>query len=169
MIRSLLAVATLFSSAAAEEIGPGARPVGADWSRSPVIARNGMAATAQPLASQIAIDIFKKGGTAVDAAIAVNAALGLMEPTGCGVGGDLFAIVWDPKTQKLYGLNGSGRAPMGRTLEETAEKSAAAVGPGKGIPPLGHLPVTVPGTVDAWFELHGRFGQLRFRPSSPFT
>ncbi len=105
----------------------------------------------------------KKGGTAVDAAIAVNAALGLMEPTGCGIGGDLFAIVWDPKTQKLHGLNGSGRAPMGRSLEETVAKSAAVVGAGKGIPPLGHLPVTVPGTVDAWFELHGKFGKLPMR------
>ncbi len=163
MFRSLFAWSLLCTSALAQDLGPGARPIGADWSRSPVIAEHGMAATAQPLASQIAIDILKKGGTAVDAAIAVNAALGLMEPTGNGVGGDLFAIVWDPKTQKLYGLNGSGRAPMGRSLEETAEKSAAIVGEGEGIPPLGHLPVTVPGTVDAWFELHGKFGKLPMR------
>ncbi len=163
MIRALLASALLFSSAFAQDLGPGARPVGADWSRSPVIAEHGMAATAQPLASQIAIDILKKGGTAVDAAIAANAALGLMEPTGCGIGGDLFAIVFDPKTQKLHGLNGSGRAPMGRSLEETVAKSAAVVDEGKGIPPLGHLPVTVPGTVDAWFELHARFGKLPMR------
>jgi gamma-glutamyltranspeptidase/glutathione hydrolase len=157
------AFAALLAVAHAQDLGPGARPVGADWSRSPVIAQHGIAATAQPLASQIAIDILKKGGGAVDAAIAVNAALGLMEPTGCGVGGDLFAIVFDPKTQKLYGLNGSGRAPMGRSLEETIAKSAAIVGEGKGIPPLGHLPVTVPGTVDAWFELHGKFGKLPMR------
>jgi len=144
----------------APALGGGGRPVGADFSRSPVIAPHGMAATAQPLASQVAIDILKKGGSAVDAAIAVNATLGLMEPTGCGVGGDLFAIVWDPKTRKLYGLNGSGRSPMGRGLVETIEKSAAIVGEGTGIPPLGHLPVTVPGTVDAWFELHNKFGKL---------
>ena len=159
-----LAVSILLSGPAfADEpspLGPGARPVGADWSRSPVITQHGMAATAQPLASQIAIDILKQGGSAVDAAIAVNATLGLMEPTGCGVGGDLFAIVWDPKTSKLYGLNGSGRSPMGRSLDETIAKSAAIVGEGNGIPPLGHLPVTVPGTVDGWFELHGRFGKL---------
>lgn len=155
--------AAILSPTVAQDIGPGARPIGADWSRSPVIAPHGMAATAQPLASQVAIDILKKGGTAVDAAIAVNATLGLMEPTGSGIGGDLFAIVWDPKTQKLYGLNGSGRAPMGRTLEQTIEKSAAIVGEGKGVPPLGHLPVTVPGTVDAWFELHGKFGKLPMR------
>ncbi|MDZ7588273.1 MAG: gamma-glutamyltransferase [Parasphingorhabdus sp.] len=85
------------------EIGAGGRPVGQMWSRSPVIAEHGMAATAQPLATQIALDILKKGGTAVDAAIAANAALGLMEPTGNGIGGDLFAIIWDPKTQQLYG------------------------------------------------------------------
>lgn len=163
MLRPILAAALMIVPAAAQEIGPGARPIGAEWSRSPVIAPNGMAATAQPLASQVAIDIMKKGGTAVDAAIAVNAILGLMEPTGCGVGGDLFAIVWDPKTQKLYGLNGSGRAPMGRTLEQTIARSAAVVGPGNGIPPLGDLPVTVPGAVDAWFELHAKFGKLPMR------
>ena len=84
-------------------------------SRSPVIAVNGVAATSHPLVTQVAIDILKKGGTAVDAAIAADATLGLMEPTGSGVGGDLFAIIWDPKTKKLYGLNASGRAPMGQT------------------------------------------------------
>ncbi len=163
MKRVLTAAILAMTPAAAQELGPGARPIGADWSRSPVIAGHGMAATAQPLASQIAIDILKKGGTAVDAAIAVNAALGLMEPTGCGVGGDLFAIVWDPETQKLYGLNASGRAPLGRSLEQTTERSAAVVGEGKGIPPLGHLPVTVPGTVGGWGALHDRFGKLPMR------
>ena len=157
------AILAMTATAAAQDLGPGARPVGADWSRSPVIAQNGIAATAQPLASQIAIDILKKGGTAVDAAIAANAALGLMEPTGCGIGGDLFAIVWDPKTRKLYGLNASGRAPMGRTLEQTRAKSAAVVGDGNGIPPLGHLPVTVPGAVGGWGALHQRFGKLPMR------
>ncbi|OFX01038.1 MAG: gamma-glutamyltransferase [Alphaproteobacteria bacterium RIFCSPHIGHO2_12_FULL_63_12] len=160
MFRMLIASAVIVANASAQDLGPGARPVGPDWSRSPVIAPHGMAATAQPLASQVAIDILKQGGSAVDAAIAVNATLGLMEPTGCGVGGDLFAIVWDPKTEKLHGLNGSGRSPMGRSLDETIARSAAIVGEGKGIPPLGVLPVTVPGTVDAWFELHGKFGKL---------
>src|SRR6188508_3563957 len=86
--------------------------------RSEVIATHGMAATSQPLVSQIALDVLKRGGTAVDAAIAANATLGLMEPTGNGVGGDLFAIVWDAKTQKLYGLNGSGRSPLGLSYDQ---------------------------------------------------
>ncbi len=124
--------------------------------RAPVVAMHGMAATAQPLATMIAIDILKKGGSAVDAAIAANAALGLMEPVSCGVGGDLFAIVWDPKTHKLYGLNGSGRSPMGRTLAQLKAK----LGDKTTIPSLGSLPVTVPGAVDGWFELHNRFGKL---------
>ena len=94
-----------------QAIGPGGRPVGESWSRSPVYAQHGMAATAQPLASQIAIDILKIGGSAVDAAIAANAALGLMEPTGNGIGGDLFAMLWDPAAEELVGLNASGRSP----------------------------------------------------------
>ncbi|WP_428407250.1 gamma-glutamyltransferase [Hyphococcus sp.] len=153
------------STALAQEptLGAGGRPIDADWSRSPVYAEHGIAATAHPLASQIAIDILKKGGSAADAAIAVNAALGLMEPTGCGLGGDLFAIVWDPKTEKLYGLNASGRAPMGRTLEETKAKAAAIMGEGKGIPPLGHLPASVPGAASGWFALHEKFGKLPMR------
>ncbi len=138
------------------EIRAGGRPVGAPWSRSPVYAAKGMAATAQPLATQIALDILKAGGSAVDAAIAANAALGLMEPTGSGIGGDLFAIVWDPKTQRLHGLNASGRSPAGRSLTQLLARLDGS----DSIPPLGHLPVTVPGAVDGWFELHERFGRL---------
>ncbi len=125
-------------------------------SRSPVLARYGMAATSHPLATQVALDILKQGGTAVDAAIAANAALGLMEPTGCGLGGDLFAIVWDPNAHKLHGLNGSGRSPKG--MSYAILKSL--VGKGEQIPLFGPLPLTVPGAVDGWFELHGRFGKL---------
>jgi gamma-glutamyltranspeptidase/glutathione hydrolase len=102
----------------------------------------------------VAIDILKRGGSAVDAAIAANAVLGLMEPTGCGIGGDLFAIVWDNKQQKLHGLNGSGRSPQSLTLEEFQQRGL------KKIPSLGMLPISVPGCVDGWFELHGKFGRL---------
>jgi len=125
--------------------------------RSPVIAAHGMTASAHPLASQIGIDILKAGGNAVDAAIAMNAALGLMEPTGCGIGGDLFAIVWDAKTASLHGLNGSGRSGSGLTLDSLRARGL------KQIPELGGVPVTVPGTVDAWFELHRKFGRLPMR------
>lgn len=142
---------------ASSGIGPGARPVGAQWSRSPVIAPHGMAATAHPLATQIALDILKSGGSAVDAAIAANAALGLMEPTGNGIGGDLFAIVHDPKTGQLVGINGSGRSPSGQTLEQLKAKLPVGA---TSLPPVGVLPVTIPGTVDAWFDLHARFGRL---------
>src|SRR5690606_25900933 len=125
--------------------------------RSEVIAPEAMAATSHPLATQIALDTLRRGGSAMDAAIAANAALGLMEPTGNGIGGDLFAIVWDPKTRKLYGYNGSGRSPRALTLEWFQENGYTE------IPPHGPLPVTVPGTVDAWFALHGRFGRLPMR------
>ncbi|MDA2931130.1 gamma-glutamyltransferase [Acidobacteria bacterium AH-259-O06] len=123
-------------------------------SRSEVIAQNGMAATSHPLATQIAMDILQDGGNAVDAAIAANAALGLMEPTGCGIGGDLFAIVWIDREQKLYGLNASGRSPYALTLQEFKKRSLGE------IPRVGPLPVSVPGCVDGWFELHKKFGKL---------
>lgn len=122
--------------------------------RSEVIAPQAMAATSHPLATQIALDVLKAGGSAVDAAIAANAALGLMEPTGNGIGGDLFAIVWDPKTQKLHGYNGSGRSPRSLTLAEFRRRGLSE------IPAHGPLPVSVPGAVDGWFALHERFGKL---------
>ena len=126
--------------------------------RSEVIATQGMAATSHPLVSQVALDVLKRGGTAVDAAIAANATIGLMEPTGNGVGGDLFAIVWDAKTKKLYGLNASGRSPKSLTLAKLREELRKLNR--TTIPPRGPLPVSVPGTVDGWFELHGKFGKL---------
>lgn len=122
--------------------------------RSEVIAPTGMAATSHPLATQIAIDILQNGGSAVDAAIAANAALGLMEPTGCGIGGDLFAIVWDAKTKKLHGLNASGRSPKSLTWDYFQKNGYEEV------PSHGPLPVSVPGCVDGWFELHKKFGKL---------
>lgn len=122
--------------------------------RAEILAQNGMAATSHPLATQIAIDILKRGGSAVDAAIAANAALGLMEPTGSGIGGDIFAIVYEAETGKLHGLNGSGRSPKSLTLDFFREKGMNS------IPAYGPLPVSVPGCVDGWFALHGRFGKL---------
>lgn len=122
--------------------------------RSEVIAQHGMACTSQPLATQAALDILKAGGNAIDAAIAANAVLGLVEPVGNGIGGDLFAIVWDAKTKKLYGLNASGRSPYDLTFDYFVKNNI------KRIPPLGPLPVSVPGCVDGWFELHKKFGKL---------
>ena len=122
--------------------------------RSEVVAQYGMAATSQPLATQVALDILKSGGNAIDAAIAANAVLGLVEPTGNGIGGDLFAIVWDAETEQLYGLNASGRSPHELTLQYFKDNGY------KSIPALGPLPVSVPGAVDGWFELHNKFGSL---------
>lgn len=124
--------------------------------RSAIVAEHGAVATSHPLATQIGLQVLKKGGSAVDAAIAANAALGLMEPTGSGIGGDLFAIVWDPKTKKLYGLNASGSAPKGQTLAQLQAK----LGNAKTIPPFGVASVTVPGAVGGWFALHDRFGKV---------
>jgi gamma-glutamyltranspeptidase/glutathione hydrolase len=123
-------------------------------SRSEVIAVHGMAATSQPLATQVCLDILKAGGNAVDAAIAGNAVLGLMEPTGNGIGGDLFAIIRDAKTGKLYGLNASGRSPRSLTLEYFKKNGYTS------IPSYGPLPVSVPGCVDGWFEMNARFGSM---------
>ncbi len=125
--------------------------------RSEVISQNGMVATSHPLASQIGVDILQNGGNAIDAAIAANAALGLMEPTGNGIGGDLFAIVWIEKEKKLYGLNASGRSPEALTLEYFKENNF------KTIPEYGPLPVSVPGCVDGWFELHDKFGKIEMK------
>jgi len=135
------------------------RPTGRPFvTRSEVIAQHGMAATSHPLATQIALDVLRAGGSAVDAAIAANAALGLMEPTGNGIGGDLYAIVWDAKARKLHGLNASGRSPLGLSydqLQAELKKLGRTT-----IPPRGFLPISVPGAVDGWFELHGKFGRL---------
>jgi len=126
-------------------------------SRSEVIGQNGMVATSHPLATQIGLDILKKGGTAIDAAIAANVALGLMEPTGNGIGGDLFAIVWDAESKKLHGLNASGPAPKDISIDYFRDNDLEK------IPSYGPLPVTVPGAVDGWIKLHEKFGKLEFR------
>jgi len=134
---------------------PQDRITGRDFAtRSEVIAQNGMAATSQPLATQVALDILKKGGNAIDAAIAANAVLGVVEPTGCGIGGDLFAIIWSADKEKLYGLNASGRSPRSLKLDYFKNNGFEF------IPSTGPLPVSVPGCVDGWFEMHEMFGKL---------
>ena len=161
VVEEEVVVAETVTTAEPTPPGPGDRmPTGRDMGvRSAVVAPNAAAATAHPLATQTALDVMKRGGSAVDAAIAANAMLGLVEPTGNGIGGDLFAIVWDPKTQQLYGYNGSGRSAMNATLEQMQAKADEFMD-GKEIPPFGAAPVTVPGTVDGWFALHDRFGKL---------
>ena len=123
-------------------------------SRSEALGEHGMVCTSQPLATQAGLEILKKGGTAIDAAIAANAMLGLTEPTGNGMGGDIFAIIWDAKSQKLMGFNGSGRSPQSLTLSWFKEHGM------KMIPSYGALSVSVPGCVDGWYMLHDRFGKL---------
>ena len=125
--------------------------------RSEVIAENGMVATSHPLATQIGLDILKNGGNAIDAAIAANAAIGLMEPTGNGIGGDLFAIIWMENDKKLYGLNASGRSPKNLKLDYFKNNNFTK------IPAYGPLPVSVPGCVDGWFEMHEKFGNLKMK------
>src|SRR5258706_3967017 len=125
--------------------------------RSVVMSTHGMVATSHPLAAQIGLDVLKRGGNAIDAAIATNAALGLMEPMSCGIGGDLHALVWDAKTQKLYGLNASGRSPYAANREYFVAKGL------KDIPSSGPLSWSVPGCVDGWAELNKRFGHLKLK------
>jgi len=172
----LLAAALLMATPSVRVIAQGPdRVSGRPFAtRSEVIAPTAMACTSQPLATQVAIDILKKGGSAVDAAIAANAMLGLVEPTGCGIGGDLFAIVWDGEARRLVGYNGSGRSPYAMSLEQlrAAVRAVPTSAPASSkpvpdaslmIPMTGPLPITVPGCVDGWFALHAKFGKLPMR------
>jgi gamma-glutamyltranspeptidase/glutathione hydrolase len=122
--------------------------------RSEVIAPYGMAATSQPLATQAAIDILKRGGNAIDAAIASNAVLCVTEPTGAGIGGDIFALIWSAEKEKLYGLNGSGRSPRSLKIDYFRDNGYEF------IPSYGPLPVSVPGCVDGWYEMNEMFGRM---------
>ena len=152
-----LAIPRLYSQAIT---GKGDRITGPNFAtRSPVLGRRGMVATSHPLATQIGLSVLQQGGSAVDAAIAANAALGVVEPNNGGIGGDLFAIVWSAKDRRLYGLNASGRSPGGLT----AAALRAKLGGRPQLPLYGPLSVSVPGTVDGWFALHGRFGKLPMR------
>jgi gamma-glutamyltranspeptidase/glutathione hydrolase len=156
----VLGLIALFSAAAA--FGQIDRITGKPFAtRSEVLGRHGMICTSVPAATQVGLDILKHGGSAVDAAIAANATLGLMEPVSNGVGGDLFAIVYSAKENKLYGINGSGRSPLGLSYDRMKEELAKLHR--ETIPPTGMLPISVPGTVDAWSELHKKFGKLKLR------
>lgn len=126
--------------------------------RSEVIAENGMVATSQPLATQIGLEILKKGGNAIDAAIAANAATGLMEPTGNGIGGDLFAIIWHQESEQLYAINASGRSPLGLSYDQLKRELEKI--DSESIPAYSIHSISVPGAVDGWFELHERFGSI---------
>ncbi|HEX9932722.1 MAG TPA: gamma-glutamyltransferase family protein [Allosphingosinicella sp.] len=140
------------------DVEAGDRPVGASFgTRSEVFGRNGAAASSHPLGTLAGIEILKKGGSAVDAAIAINAALGFLEPTANGIGGDLYAMLWDPRQSRVVGIAGSGRSPRALDLETVRSRARNGV-----LPPYGAVTVTVPGTVDAWWELHRRYGRLRW-------
>ena len=141
------------------DVGPGDRIDGANFaSRSAAWGVHGAAATAHPLATQTAIDILKRGGSAVDAAIAANAVLGFVEPIACGIGGDAFAMLWDPRTRRVEGLNGSGRSPAGLSLKTVRARAVKGM-----IPSFGAVSVSVPGAVDAWWTLHQRYGKLPWK------
>lgn len=155
IVFAMLLGGSMMSSLAAAEYD---RPTGMpSQGRSVVLARNGIVATSHPAAAQAGLDVLRNGGNAVDAAIAVNAMLGVVEPMSCGIGGDLFAIVWDAKTQKLYGLNASGRSPQTLTRQIFVEKKLTE------IPTYGPLSWSVPGCVDGWHELSSRFGTKPLR------
>jgi gamma-glutamyltranspeptidase/glutathione hydrolase len=138
------------------DVHAGDRPAGASFaSRSAALGLTGAAASAHPIATLVGIETLKKGGSAADAAIAVNACLGFLEPTGCGLGGDCYVLLWDPKLGKVVGLEGSGRSPKALSLETVRERSPEGV-----ISPLGAVTVSVPGALDAWWTLHQRYGRL---------
>ncbi len=140
------------------DVHAGDRPAGASFaSRSPALGCSGAAGTAHPLATQAAIEMLKKGGSAVDAAIAANAVLGFVEPISSGLGGDCYALLWDPKAEAVMGLAGSGRSPKSLTLEMVRARAKNGV-----IPPLGAIAVSTPGALDAWWTLHQRYGKLKW-------
>lgn len=140
------------------DVHAGDRPVGASFaSRSAVYGTGGAAGSAHPLATLAAIETLKKGGSAVDAAIAMNACLGFLEPTSSGIGGDCFCMLWDPKVKKVVGLAGSGGSPHGLSLETVRSRARNGA-----IPPLGAVSVSVPGALDAWWMLHQRYGKLKW-------
>ena len=141
------------------DVHAGDRPVGVSFgSRSPAYGRHGAAGTAHPLATFTGIEILKAGGSAVDAAIAINACLGFLEPTSSGIGGDVFAMLWDPRRRQVVGLAGSGRSPRGLSLETVRSRARNGA-----LPAYGAVAVSVPGAVDGWWTMHRRYGRLPWR------
>lgn len=140
------------------DVHAGDRPSGASFStRSPALGVSGAAGTAHPLATQVAIEMLKRGGSAVDAAVAANAVLGFVEPTSCGLGGDCFVFVWDPKTKKLESMASSGRSPKSLTLETARSRAKNGV-----LPKLGAVTVSTPGALGGWWALHQKHGRLKW-------
>jgi len=140
-------------------VGIGDRVMGPGFvGRSTVWGANGAAATAHPRATLIGIDTLRRGGSAIDAAIAINAALGFLEPTANGIGGDAFCMLWDPAQKKVVGFNGSGPSPRGLSLETARSKAVDGY-----LPKYGAVTVNVPGTVDAWWSAHQRYGKLPWK------
>ena len=143
------------------DVHAGDRPSGASFSsRSAAMGCSGAAGTAHPLATFVAIEMLKKGGSAIDAAIAANAVLGFVEPVSSGIGGDCYAMIWDPKLNKVVGLAGSGRSPKALTLETVRSRAKNGA-----LPSYGAVTVSVPGALDAWWNLHQRYGKLKDRKS----
>jgi gamma-glutamyltranspeptidase / glutathione hydrolase len=140
------------------DVHAGDRPAGASFaSRSAVFGTSGAAGTAHPVATMAAIEILKRGGSAVDAAVAANACLGLLEPVSSGIGGDVFALIWDPKLNKVVSLAGSGRSPKSLTLEMARSRAKNGA-----LPPLGAVAVSTPGALDGWWTMHQRYGKLKW-------
>ncbi|HTA87439.1 MAG TPA: gamma-glutamyltransferase family protein [Silvibacterium sp.] len=140
------------------DVHTGDRISGASFAtRSSAMGCSGAAGTAHPLATLTAIEILKRGGSAVDAAIAANACLGFLEPTSSGLGGDCFAMIWDPKLSKVVSLAGSGRSPQSLTLETVRARSKNGA-----VPALGAISVSTPGALDAWWTMHQRYGRLKW-------
>ncbi|MCA1934438.1 MAG: gamma-glutamyltransferase, partial [Asticcacaulis sp.] len=159
--RSFFAALPALAASPALALAPlhgGDRITGAKFAgRSTVWGTQGAAATAHPLASLIGIDILRQGGSAIDAAIAINAALGFLEPIACGIGGDAYVMLWDPAQKTVVGFNGSGRSPKGMSLDYVRSKAKNGH-----IPSWGSVSVSVPGAVDTWGQMHARYGKLKF-------
>ena len=141
------------------DVHAGDRPAGASFAtRSAAMGCNGAAGSAQPIATQAAIAMLRRGGSAADAAVAMNACLGFLEPTSSGMGGDCYAMIWDPKLAKVVGLAGSGRSPKGLSLETVRARAK-----NNALPALGAVSVSVPGALDGWWTLHQRYGKLPWK------